>query len=117
MIPVSLWLITAHLVGDFPLQPDWIAQTKTENYSRLTIHALIHGILSIPIAWYIFPGEVIRQFVLLSWIVVTHWVIDHRRWVEPKEGWGKKWVWINDQIMHLVALSLAIPITELGIWG
>lgn len=120
MITPSLWIVTAHLIGDFPLQPDWIASTKTENNTRLAIHVAVHVFLNIPIAWWLFPAEIGSQFALLAWIGLTHLVIDHRRWIEPKEGWGHDgmmWVWLNDQIMHLAALSLAIPIADLGPWG
>lgn len=120
MNPVSLWLVTAHLLGDFPLQPDWIARTKTENNTRLVIHVGVHVLLNIPIAWYLFPGSLVQQFVLLGWIGVTHLVIDHRRWMGPKEGWGNDgmmWVWLNDQIFHLTALCLAVPIADLGLWA
>lgn len=113
---ISLWLLTAHLVGDFPLQPDWIAEHKTDQYSRLAIHVSIHGFLNMPIAWAVFDNWRI-QLLFLSYIVLTHAFIDHRRWVEPKEDWGMTWVWLNDQIMHLVALSFALPFVQLGLWG
>lgn len=114
--PVSLWLLTAHLVGDFPLQPDWIANHKTEQNTRLGIHVCVHGFLNIPIAWVVF-ADTASQLAFLSWIVLTHALIDSRRWVEPKDGWGDTWVWLNDQIFHLISLSLATPVTLLGPWG
>lgn len=113
----SLWLVTAHLLGDFPLQPEWISKEKTENNTRLLIHIGVHAFLNIPIAWVLYSGEPTRQLVLLVWIAGTHLVIDHRRWVDPKESWGERWVWLNDQIFHFVALSLALPIAELGLWA
>lgn len=119
--PISLWLLTAHLVGDFPLQPDWMAEKKAwvhntedssiKGISTLLIHVLIHGFLVSIIAYYTLPISAILPFVL--WIAGTHFIIDSNRWVEPKEGWGESWVWLNDQIMHLVALSLAYPIVFL----
>jgi len=113
VITPSLWLITAHLIGDFPLQPDWIAKYKTENKIRLSIHVLIHAFLVIPIAWRTLPNAT-SMAIFISWVALSHGFIDHRRWVEPKEGWGETWVWLNDQIFHLAALSLAYPIASLG---
>lgn len=127
MITPSLWLITAHLVGDFPLQPDWIAKKKAwlhtpgerlEGSVTLFIHVVIHGILFAPIALVTLTG--FSQVVFLTWVMFSHFVIDSRRWIEPKEGWGhngKTWVWLNDQIFHLVALSFAYPISNLGMWA
>lgn len=119
MSTVGLWLLTTHLIGDFPLQPDWIARTKTENNTRLFIHVMVHVLLFLPLAWYLFPGDLNTQFVFLFWIGASHATIDFRRWVEPKESWNNPiaWVWLNDQILHLIALSLAVPIAELGLWG
>jgi hypothetical protein len=117
---VGLWLLTAHLIGDFPLQPDWIAKHKTENKTRLYIHSMVHALLVIPIGWYLFPESVTQQFVFVFWIAGTHMTIDFRRWFDPKESWGDNaqlWVWLNDQILHLVSLSLAIPVAELGLWA
>jgi hypothetical protein len=117
---VSLALLAAHLIGDFPLQPDWIARTKTENNTRLLIHVTIHALLVIPVAWYAFPDEITRQLVVVLWITISHLAIDFRRWTEPKEGWsndGMMWVWVNDQVLHITSLALTIPIAELGLWG
>lgn len=120
MTPIGLWLLTAHLVGDFTLQPDWIANSKTESNTRLLIHVGVHFFLNIPIAWYLFPNDHVQQLILLGWIAGTHFVIDYRRWFEPKEEWGDNrmaWVWLNDQILHLISLSLSIPIVNFGPWA
>lgn len=110
MYTPGLWLLTAHLIADFPLQPDWIAKTKVDNVSRRTIHVGVHAFINIPIAWVLLPS-IEHQIAFLVWITVTHFIIDSRRWVEPKDGWGVKWVWCIDQIMHLTSLSLALPFT------
>ena len=122
MEPVSLWMLVAHLAGDFPLQPSWVARKKTwydsegseriEGIIALTFHVVIHGLLFLPIAFFTLP-TITHIAVFLLWVVGTHAIIDSRRWMEPKEGWsndGMMWVWLNDQIMHLAALSLAYPI-------
>lgn len=119
--PVGLWLLAAHLIGDFPLQPTWMAEKKTwlhtpgerlEGGVTLIIHVLIHGFLFVPIAVTTLSGT--AQVGFLAWVLGSHFVIDSRRWVKPKEGWGhdgQAWVWLNDQIMHLTALALAYPVT------
>lgn len=121
--PVGLWMVVSHLLGDFPLQPDWVAQKKawmdapeekSEGVVIAFLHVTIHGILFAPIALATLTGP--SQVVFLTWIIFSHFVIDSRRWLEPKEGWGHDgmmWVWLNDQIFHLVALALAYPVTEL----
>ncbi len=105
--PVSLWLLTAHMLGDFPFQPQWMTETKIDEVGTRFIHCAIHGFLFIPLAWIMLDG--VSQVAFILWIFGSHFIIDSRRWVEPKEGWGERWVWLIDQIMHLTALSLAIP--------
>jgi len=116
-------MLASHLLGDFPLQPDWVAKKKAWLHSKgerpegavtLFIHVLIHGLLFLPIALTTLTGS--SQWVFLLWVMGSHFLIDSQRWMEPKEGWGHdgmQWVWLNDQIFHIVALSLAYPITEL----
>lgn len=123
MEPVSLWMVASHLMGDFPLQPTWMARKKAwlhspgekpEGAVTLFIHVTIHGLLFAPIALVTLTG--FAQVVFLFWVMMSHFVIDSRRWMEPREGWGHDgmmWVWLNDQIFHLVALALAYPVTEL----
>lgn len=120
--PVALWMVAMHLLGDFPLQPDWMAKKKAwvhssgnrpEGFVTLCLHVGIHGFLFIPIAYYTLTG--VSAALFLGWIILSHAIIDSRRWIEPKEGWGHDgmmWVWLNDQIFHLVSLSLAYPISH-----
>lgn len=109
--PVELWLVTLHLIGDFPLQPNWMAQRKTSNPLINAAHSLIHGALFAPLAWYIYP-RASGAIIFTMWIVITHFIIDSRSWVSPNEEWDnpEMWVWINDQILHFIALSLAFAV-------
>lgn len=129
MEPVALWMLTMHLIGDFPLQPSWMAQKKaflngSEDVSRnweidglvtLCLHVLIHAFLFLPIAYYTL-STFADMGIFMAWVVGTHFLIDMNRWVAPKEGWsndGYMWVWLNDQIIHFAALSLAYPVVEI----
>lgn len=119
--PIALWMLTMHLIGDFPFQPTWMAKKKAwlhstgnrpEGFVSLLLHVGIHGLLFAPIAYYTLTGPAIVVF--LAWVILSHGIIDSRRWMEPKEGWsndGMMWVWLNDQIFHFGALALAYPIT------
>lgn len=112
MTPVGLWLLTLHLIGDFPLQPDWMAQRKVDEWQIRVLHCWIHaklvwimGVIALP-TW----GD---AAILSAWVFASHFAIDSRRWFNPKDGWGETWVWLNDQILHLIALSLALPVVSL----
>ncbi|OMB79302.1 DUF3307 domain-containing protein [Mycolicibacterium conceptionense] len=60
----------AHMVGDYLIQSDWMAQEKTKRWWPAIAHALTYGL----------PFLFITQSVLaLAVIVGTHAVIDHYR--------------------------------------
>lgn len=62
--------LIAHLIGDYFLQTDWMAQEKTKRWWPAVVHALCYGLpfLFITHAW-----------LALVVIVSTHLVIDHWR--------------------------------------
>lgn len=112
--PVELWLITLHLIGEFPLQPNWMAEKKTDRIEILTAHSAIHGLLFAPLGWLIYP-RLSGAILFAGWIFVAHWVIDYRKWFSPNQKWPhpEYSVWINQQILHFIALSLAFWVVEL----
>ena len=61
--------LVAHLVGDYLLQSDWMANEKTRRSTAAAVHALSYGL----------PFLFLRPSPLaLAVIIVTHFVID--RW-------------------------------------
>jgi hypothetical protein len=83
-----VWILLAHLLGDYVLQSDWMANEKTKKWIPAWAHAVIYGI----------PFVFITQSTIaLFVIVVTHAVIDHYRlaryvvWVKnflaPRSWW------------------------------
>jgi len=102
---ISLYLLTAHLVGDFPLQPDWMAAQKAESPVVRAVHVLTYSVPFLPLLA-LTDGVTALTFVVSSAIV--HYGIDSRRWVEPKDHWSppEMWVWLIDQIMHLCTLTV-----------
>jgi len=78
----GLYIILAHLVGDYLLQPHWMAELKTQMW----LPAILHGVL------YTLPYILITQSILaLSVICITHIVIDRFRLV-------RYLIWIKNQI-------------------
>jgi len=121
--------LVVHAVGDYVLQSDWQATSKTNRWSAAITHVFFYGL-----PW---------LFLTTSWkalavIVGTHLVIDHWRlarhvgWVKnflaPPSAWPKPWaecsgtgydkdkplwmaVWlmiIVDQVMHVLCNALAL---------
>lgn len=117
--------ILCHLIGDYVLQSDWMANEKTKRHLAAWIHA----------ACYSLPFLFLRPS-LVAWIamVVTHALIDRYRlaryvvwlknWLGPNRPWSEcagtgypsdrpAWlaVWlliIADNVIHLLVNGLAL---------
>lgn len=70
-LPVALFLgLLAHMVGDYLLQSDWMAQEKTRRWWPAIVHAVTYGVPFLAIT---------RNPVALAVIIGTHAVIDRYR--------------------------------------
>jgi hypothetical protein len=111
MSETFLALLAAHLVADFPLQPDWMVRTK-RNPAVLLLHVIVVGTASVAAlgnfgAWPLFG-------ILLG----THLAMD----AVKVYGLGddlRAFAW--DQLVHLfvmAGLAVAFPLTfKQGLWG
>ena len=80
-------IILCHLIGDYVLQSDFIAQTKGSNWYHLLVHCFLYVV-----PFYIVFGFDWRLIVIL----ITHIVID-----PLKTRWNKI-NYVTDQILHYV---------------
>lgn len=63
--------LIAHLLGDYALQSDWMAQEKTKRWGVAIVHAVVY---SLPFLLLCTPS-----FAALTVMAVTHMVIDRLR--------------------------------------
>lgn len=74
--------ILAHLVGDYLLQSDWMAQEKTKQTVAAAAHAVCY---TLPFFF------LTSSLLVLLWIGGTHFIID--RWRLARYiCWGKNWL-------------------------
>ncbi len=91
IIELIVKLIFCHLVGDYPLQIDYIAKTKGENWYHLLVHCFLYVV---PFYW------------LFGWnwqllvVLVSHFVIDSLK------ARYKKINYITDQLLHYAVLMV-----------
>lgn len=79
---IGLYILLAHLVGDYVLQSDWMATEKTKKWWPAIAHGLVYTI----------PFILITQSVwALLVICITHIIIDHYR-LARHIGWAKNQV-------------------------
>lgn len=105
---VELFILTAHLVGDFILQTDWMASQKLERPSVRFAHVLVYHLPFIGLVLFFSPLDTLL-FILAS--VVAHFVIDSRRWAEPKDEL-ESYPIIVDQTLHLVTLTTILIVLQ-----
>jgi hypothetical protein len=111
-LPAALMaLLLAHLLGDFPLQSQWIVRNKGKRLVPLLLHGAAHYVL----AWacLIFLGQVrflsIRSQAVIVGYLLLHLLIDRvkaqlfaRKALSDNCG-----TFLADQALHLVALVIA----------
>lgn len=124
----GMWLLVAHLVGDYITQSDWMAQEKTKRWWPAWAHAIVYGL----------PFLFITQSpAAIAVIVITHAVIDHYRlakyavWVKnlvaPKR-YRRSWaecsatgyppempVWLSTWLMIIVDNSMHLAINAAAV--
>lgn len=124
----GLWLLLAHLAGDYIIQTDWMAQEKTRRWWPAVAHALTYGL----------PFLFLTQSpAALAVITGTHLVIDRYRlarhicWVKtlasPKR-YRRPWtecratgfppdmpVWLSTWLMIIVDNTVHIAINAAAI--
>lgn len=88
---LAIILIYCHLLGDYVLQCDYIAQTKGKNWYHLLVHCALYTFL-----FYFLFG--------LNWqlavVFVTHIIID------ALKARYKKINYVTDQILHYLVLAV-----------
>lgn len=86
---IAFKLLVCHLIGDYLIQTDFIAETKGQNFYHLLIHCVLY------LVPFIFVGVMEN---LLGFIFATHVAIDYHKAMD------KKIDYMTDQILHYVVL-------------
>lgn len=60
-------LMALHFVGDFLLQPRYIAKTKSKSVKSLTMHCILYGL----------PFFVYADVCFVLYVIATHWIVDY----------------------------------------
>lgn len=84
-------LIMCHVIGDYVLQSDFIAQTKGKNWYHLFVHAILY---CVPFA--ILFGIDYRLIL----IFISHMIID------PLKAKYNKITYTQDQILHYIMILI-----------
>lgn len=104
MILLLLKLLTAHVLGDFVLQPSsWVKHKKKKKIASvyLYIHIVVHTLALL----------VLLQFDIAYWqvivlIIVSHFIIDALK-ISVKTPLNNRQLFFADQLLHLVMIFIA----------
>lgn len=93
-----LWLLLVHYLLDYPLQSDFLAQTKGKYFYSLLAHSIIYG-LGIALVFKVLGVFAIwKAFVL----VVSHIIIDYKKsHAKNKDKALTTYLYI-DQALHII---------------
>lgn len=101
----TLALLAAHLLGDFPLQPDSMAKDKLGDARVRLGHVLIHWVLTVVL---LLPYASVADSVwAASYVAVFHFIVDSRQWVDPDAGGFDGYPMAVDQTLHVLTLYTA----------
>ncbi len=100
-----LWVLLGHYICDYPLQGDFLAQTKGKYWYSLLAHSIIYG-LGMALVLKLLGVFAIWKAIVL---VISHIFIDHKKaTVKNKDKALTTYLYI-DQMLHIcMAIFLLI---------
>ncbi len=103
-------VLLGHMIGDFYVQTDKMAEKKKNSRWYMLIHCLIYTIV-LGICFYVLCGKVVDVVRIAAGVFLSHLIID-----VVKSNWDKKVakyeyiVFLIDQTIHILVLLLAVYI-------
>lgn len=101
---LTLYALACHFAGDFPLQTDWMAANKFDDWLVRWGHCSVYSVCFTPFV-YAAGYTFIQSVAFIGLLFSTHFAIDSKRWNEAVPIW-------YDQALHIIALAMVVAITE-----
>ena len=93
-----LWLLLAHYICDYPLQGDFLAQTKSKYWYSLLVHSIIYG-LGLALVLKFLGAFAIWKVVFL---ITSHLIIDYKKAHAKNKDLALTTYLYIDQSLHLL---------------
>lgn len=97
-----LYLLMAHLVSDYLLQPDNLVEWKNQSKWGLTIHAFIHFLFN-TLVLYVYTGRLAVAALALL-LAIFHYTIDLTKAIYDRKNGHHSFSYWADQLVHYVSL-------------
>ncbi len=101
---ITLHLILAHFLADYPLQSDALVAYKTKRFAGIVLHSLTHVLTSVLLG---FPFVLQGNFWLaIAVVFVTHNMLDQGKvWIHRRFKKANKFLfYCLDQVAHLAII-------------
>ena len=105
MIENILWILLAHYIADYPLQGDFLAQTKGKYFYSLLAHSMIYG-LTVAVALKLLGLFAIWKALIL---IVSHIIIDYNKATAKDKTKALTTYLYIDQLLHIL-INIAMVI-------
>jgi hypothetical protein len=94
-----LWLLLAHYILDYPLQGDFLAQTKGKYFYSLFAHSMIYGLgMALVLHWLGADCIALKALLLVS----SHMYIDYIKATAREKSKALAAYLYTDQALHIV---------------
>lgn len=105
-------IILGHVIGDFYVQTDKIAEKKKNSIKYMLIHCLSYTIV-IGIVFYILSREILETLIISSFIFLSHLIIDlFKKKCDKKVVKYEYLFFLIDQAIHIMVLLLSVYIAK-----
>lgn len=98
LVEMVLWVILAHYIADYPLQGDFLAQTKGKYFYSLLAHSIIYGLTITLCFKFIGVFAIWKTFIL----VLSHIIIDYKKATAMNKDKALTTYLYIDQVLHLI---------------
>lgn len=109
---LALWIIAAHMLGDFVLQTDNMATLKMHDSEIRASHVSVYCIPFAFLAFTPVSAGFWHSVVALVFLWVAHFVTDSGQWASG-ESWPAKPI-VVDQSLHAIQLAVFATILTAG---
>jgi len=104
MAEIFLYLLGAHLIGDWIIQTSWMATEKSKSILPLLAHVFTYHIFVFG-ALYLAGVDLITNLWATLFLAATHAVLDNRRF----EFW---WIWAVKGVKEEVPIWLLLGVDQ-----
>jgi len=105
LIENILWILLAHYIADYPLQGEFLAQTKGKHWYSLFVHSMIYS-LSLCLCFKLLGVFLIWKFAVLF---ISHIIIDYvKANAKNKDKTLTSYLYIDQGLHIIIAVLLLI---------